>query len=293
MQEVAAVERSIIDVMLQQYDSFTTAEKKIVDYVTTHQRESQYISITELSAACNVAISTVSVFCRKLRLAGFNDFKIELARADIMVSPGHSAGDGDTEIRPGDTTSEMVRKVLANCRGALRRTAQMLDETVVDRAAGWMQAAGQVIFAGVCGGAQAARTAAMSFALLSPKGKLADEPSAIAAAAAGLGKDDVFICLEDGDSDGVRRLEQLVQEAGARFVLVTGHGYSPAAEGADALLICGAEEPGGRSLIGQQMTRLLLLEILFRRFAMLSPESCGDHGEKVRQILEQQGLALG
>ena len=60
MQEVVKMERSIIDVMLQQYDSFTTAEKKIVDYVTTHQKESQYISITELSAACNVAISTVS-----------------------------------------------------------------------------------------------------------------------------------------------------------------------------------------------------------------------------------------
>ena len=54
------VDRSITDVLLMQYESFTASEKKIVDYVLSHQRESQHMSITELSAACSVAISTVS-----------------------------------------------------------------------------------------------------------------------------------------------------------------------------------------------------------------------------------------
>lgn len=292
MQEVVKMERSIIDVMLQQYDSFTTAEKKIVDYVTTHQKESQYISITELSAACNVAISTVSVFCRKLRLSGFNDFKIELARADIMVSPGRSAGEEDAEIRPGDTTSEMVRKVLANSRGSLRRTAQMLDETAVDQAAAWMQAAGQVVFAGVGNGGQAARTAALAYGLLSPKGKAADEPTAISIALAGLSEGDVVIYLEDGGADDVRRAEKLAKGALARFVLITSHAYSPAAEEADALLVCGAEEPGGRSLLGQQMTRLLLLEVLLKRYAMLAPEACSQYGDRVTKALDQEKISL-
>ena len=77
------MEKNILAQMLQEYDSFTRSERKIVDYVLEHQKETQYISITDLSAECEVAVSTVSLFCRKLRLAGFNDFKLELARAAL------------------------------------------------------------------------------------------------------------------------------------------------------------------------------------------------------------------
>ena len=76
-----SVERNILAQMMREYDSFTRSERKIVDYVLEHQKETQYISITDLSNQCGVAVSTVSLFCRKLKLAGFNDFKLELARA--------------------------------------------------------------------------------------------------------------------------------------------------------------------------------------------------------------------
>ena len=79
------MDKSIVDIMLLQYDSFTAAEKKIVDYVLSHQKESQYISITELSAACNVAISTVSVFCRKLKLSGATELSSGRLRPNISV----------------------------------------------------------------------------------------------------------------------------------------------------------------------------------------------------------------
>lgn len=75
--------KDIIALMLQEYERFTRSERKITDYVLEHQEETQYISITDLSAHCGVAVSTVSLFCRKLKLAGFNDFKLELARAAL------------------------------------------------------------------------------------------------------------------------------------------------------------------------------------------------------------------
>ena len=72
------MEKNIVALMLQEYENFTRSERKIADYVLEHQKETQYISITDLSAVCDVAVSTISVFCRKLKLAGFNDFKLEL-----------------------------------------------------------------------------------------------------------------------------------------------------------------------------------------------------------------------
>ena len=74
--------------------------------------------------------------------------------------------------------------------------------------------------------------------------------------------------------------------------MITSHAYSPAAEEADALLVCGAEEPGGRSLLGQQMTRLLLLEVLLKRYAMLAPEACSQYGDRVTKALDQEKISL-
>ena len=113
------MDRSITDVLLMQYESFTASEKKSVDYVLSHQRESQHMSITELSAACSVAISTVSVFCRKLKLAGFNDFKLELARANMLAHPQAGSME-ETEVLQGDSletvlkTSQLLRYSLDN-----------------------------------------------------------------------------------------------------------------------------------------------------------------------------------
>ena len=42
--------KDIIALMLQEYGRFTRAERKIADYVLEHQEETQYISITDLSA---------------------------------------------------------------------------------------------------------------------------------------------------------------------------------------------------------------------------------------------------
>ena len=43
------MERNILAQMMREYDSFTRSERKIVDYVLEHQKETQYISITDVS----------------------------------------------------------------------------------------------------------------------------------------------------------------------------------------------------------------------------------------------------
>ena len=43
-----------------EYYNLTTAEKKAADYVLSHQRKAQDMSITELAAASGVAEATVS-----------------------------------------------------------------------------------------------------------------------------------------------------------------------------------------------------------------------------------------
>ena len=64
-----------------EYYNLTPAEKKAADYVLSHQRKTQDMSITELAAASGVAEATVSRFCRRLGCKGYNAFRLAIANS--------------------------------------------------------------------------------------------------------------------------------------------------------------------------------------------------------------------
>ena len=67
-----------------EYYNLTAAEKKAADYVLSHQRKTQDMSITELAAASGVAEATVSRFCRRLGCKGYNAFRLAIANSSAQ-----------------------------------------------------------------------------------------------------------------------------------------------------------------------------------------------------------------
>ena len=161
--------KDIIALMIQEYERFTRSERKIADYVLEHQEETQYVSITDLSAQCGVAVSTVSLFCRKLKLAGFNDFKLELARAALPARAAFS--EPGSEITEGDSAAAVMGKVLSAVQDALNNAYHMLSEQEIIRAADLLRRAGQVVCLGQGNHSVVALAAWAQFSTTSPKFK--------------------------------------------------------------------------------------------------------------------------
>ena len=61
------------------YPHLTKAEKKVADYVLSNPKESLYMSITDLAAACEVGETTVFRFCKSMKLKGYQEFRIQLS----------------------------------------------------------------------------------------------------------------------------------------------------------------------------------------------------------------------
>ena len=80
-----------------EYYNLTPAEKKAADYVLSHQRKTQDMSITELAAASGVAEATVSRFCRRLGCKGYNAFRLAIANS-IAQRPEQDAFVGTVEF---------------------------------------------------------------------------------------------------------------------------------------------------------------------------------------------------
>ena len=109
------------------YYQLTTAEKKVADYVLLHTWETQYMSISELAEACDVAEATVSRFCRRLRFSGYSGFKLALANTPQSSTP-RLTGD----IAPDDSVEELLEKLRTAHIDALDQTMRLLAPGALD-----------------------------------------------------------------------------------------------------------------------------------------------------------------
>ena len=112
---------NIFETISSQYFQLTNSEKKVADYVLRHRIDVQYMSISELAEECTVADATISRFCRRLGLTGYNAFKLELAKAS-MTRDSHRADAAILQESSG--FHAMCKKLLGENVAVLEQTIQ-------------------------------------------------------------------------------------------------------------------------------------------------------------------------
>lgn len=280
--------KNLIAQMLQEYETFTRAERKIADYALEHQEETQYISITDLSSRCGVAVSTVSLFCRKLGLAGFNDFKLEMARATL---PTRSVlGGPGGEIALEDTPPAVMGKVLSSMQDTLNNAYHMLTEREVARVADLLHRAGQVVCLGQGNHAVVALAAWAQFSTASPKFKTIQDSHMQMVILSTLSEGDAVLYFSySGATHELLEAVEVIRSRGARLVLVTRYPNSPASAYADAVLLCGPnEQPFQFGSTSALVAQLYVVEVLVNEFIRRDPEAAEQHRCAVGKALTQK-----
>ena len=284
------MEKSILDQLREEYESLTGAEKKIADFILTNQWECQGLGIAELSGECGVAVSTVSVFCRKLGLGGFNDFKIELARANTLSSGHRPAALNNTEPERGDSTADVMRKACVRSQEILSRSHHMLSPEQVDRAVELLRSAAQVLVLGQGNHSAIAALTWAQFSRTSPKFKTITDSHYQTIALSTLTKNDVVLYFSfTGSTVEIMDAVDMIRKAGAKLILVTRFGHSPATEFADAVLISGADE--GPMEFGSSdalISQLYVVEALLGCYQLRCADSAAERRLVGKEILQKR-----
>ena len=280
--------KDIIALMIQEYERFTRSERKIVDYVLEHQEETQYVSITDLSAQCGVAVSTVSLFCRKLKLAGFNDFKLELARAALPARAAFS--EPGSEITEGDSAAAVMGKVLSAVQDALNNAYHMLSEQEIIRAADLLRRAGQVVCLGQGNHSVVALAAWAQFSTTSPKFKTIQDSHMQTVVLSTLAEGDAVLYFSySGATHELLEAVEVIRNRGGKLILVTRYPNSPASAYADAVLLCGPnEQPFQFGSTSALIAQLYVVEALLSEFIRRNPESAEGSRRSVGKALTQK-----
>ena len=272
----------ILERIRASYYQFTTAERRVADFVLAKHRQVQFMSITQLAEECGTAEATVSRFCRSLKLKGFNAFKIELARCSGTDAAPRQEGPVSM-----DTLSGRVRESGRMVVEAVQRTMDLMDLKQITRAVEIIEQAPTVLCLGSGGSMIMALDCAHLFSTVSPKFcAVSDAHMQISAVATMDPKGVILLFSYSGATTGGLQILELARQRGIRTVLITRFQKSPAAKLADVVLRCGSNEsPFQFGSVQAKVAQLVVVDAIFQEYCLRNRESCQESIQAIASAL--------
>jgi DNA-binding MurR/RpiR family transcriptional regulator len=256
------------DILLQirsRYNTLTKAEKKVADYILADPRSMLYLSITDLAEACGVGDTSVFRFCRDLDLKGYQAFKMAVAQSVSADDEAPKTPGNDTEA---DSLTDMIRKMLNTCVGALKETSDLISGQQIAEAVRWMADAAHIHFYGVGASMITALDGYHKFMRILPKASMTIDSHLQAMSAALLTEKDLAIIVSySGSTKDTVEIARIAKSRGARVICITRFIKSPLTSFSDLTLLCGANEgPYQGGSMSARIAQMFLLDVLYMAY---------------------------
>lgn len=275
------------------YYRLTTSEKKVADYILSNKTQVQFMSISELAEESGVAEATVSRFCRRLNLRGYNAFRLALAKATAGGSQDAYMAEGlEGEISESDTLADLCCKLYAAHTAALSQTKNLVRPEQIAQAVSLMADAERVYCMGQGGSMIIAEEAWHLFSTISPHFFAVADSHLQASAAALTGPRDVLLIFSySGSTKDLVDLMGLARDNGAKVILITRFAKSPGSASADVVLQCGSNEgPLQLGSVSARMAQLYLIDVLFNELFRRNTKEAHRCQERIANALVDKHL---
>ena len=282
--------QSVLEKISSEYYSLTASEKKTADYVLSHLNETQFMLISELADASNVAEATITRFCRRLGYKGYNAFKLAIANTYAQRKQFDNPLSG--EIADEDSPEDIGRKLFAAHTEAMRQTMDTLSPDAVRRAADLLEAAEKVLCMGQGGSMLMANEAAHLFSTATNKFFAVSDAHVQAMTATMMSDRDAILFFSySGATLAMMETLKLARERGGKIVLVTRFPNSPGSALADVVLqIGGNETPLQAGSVSARIAQMYLLDVLFSEFSRRNLEVCRQNRKRIADALADKHL---
>ena len=264
---------NILESITAQYHSLTRSGKKLADYIFAHTGEAQYFSISTLAENSGVSEASITRFCHGLGLAGYNDFKLALAKTDHVTDMGELS-DSPQGIASEDSLNTIFQKIHKASVLSLNETLELLDEDAINKAVDLLVQADRVCF-GNGGSMVMAMEAWARFSTATSRFvHVSDSHMQIMNTALATSRDVLLVFSYSGSTKDMEDTLQIAREHGVSIILVTHYPNSRAAQFADVVLLCGYNEgPLQSGSMPAKVGQLLLIDCLFYGFCRRNPEA--------------------
>jgi len=284
---------NILDSISNQYSAMTRSSKKLSDYIFSNKSMVQYMSITSLAEASGVSEATITRFCRGLGLAGYNEFKLALARVDQNAAPSDMLAPVEGEAGAEANGFETIcRKLYQADMTALSETLDLMNPDSTAKAVALLVKARRIFCFGQGGSNVMAKEAWARFSTASPQFIHIEDSHMQAMAASLCTPEDVILFFSySGSTRDMLDVLRPAKNGGASIILITHFSNSPAASLSDVILLCGStESPLQSGSIAAKIGQMFIIDYLFNIYCLQNPELCSKASEATAQATARKLL---
>lgn len=265
---------NILESITAQYHSLTRSGKKLADYIFAHTGEAQYFSISTLAENSGVSEASITRFCHGLGLAGYNDFKLALAKTDHVTDMGELS-DSPQGIASEDSLNTIFQKIHKGRVLSLNETLELLNEDAINKAVESSGAGGPGFCFGNGGSMVMAMEAWARFSTATSRFvHVSDSHMQIMNTALATSRDVLLVFSYSGSTKDMEDTLQIAREHGVSLILVTHYPNSRVPSLQNVVLLCGYNEgPLQSGSIPAKVGQLLLIDCLFYGFCRRNPEA--------------------
>ncbi len=245
---------------------FSKMEAKLADYILADPNYVLTLSISELARNCGVSLATVTRFCRRLSLNGYQEFRLELMKS-VSVIQGLDLNDPQ-DVTMEDSVPELISKVNIIHQQALANSMTALDPEQVSRAVALMENAQSVHFVGCGRMLLTAMNAKIQFMQISNKFHCDSDPVFQILNSSLMTEDNVCVIFSySGATRDIIDIAAMAKSKGAKIIAVTRYGQSPLVELSDVVLICGVTEgPEQAGSAAAQIGMIYIIDVLYTEY---------------------------
>lgn len=270
---------TVIGRITSQMGNFSTANKKIAEYVIGHKQDTGFASVTTLSALADVSKASVVRFAQALGFDGFNQFR-QAVQEELkqQLSPYDNVLFNDLDL---ESKKEQLKKLADNELTNLEKTLAELDVSVVMDVVEHMGTAKKIFVSGFGGNGPMAKKFIHSLKIVTGK-RIEQVTGAVSDFSPVLGsleKDDVvFIMTLPTYSAENFPLADYVKKHKGFLCLLTESPKCPLYNQADAVILC---ESNSLTLANSYVAITAIIQILTDMFFLY----CKEEGIRSVQII--------
>lgn len=247
-------------------NEFTKAERKVAEYTLNNTENVPYMVINDLANACGVGETSIFRFCKKLKLAGYQEFRLKISSClygDNVLRPTNSG-----VINIDDPINEVADKIYSSYILSLKETKLLLNESGVDKAVDLLINAKRIFIYGVGSSGIMALDTVNKFIRITPKVFALSDSHLQIIQASILDEEDVAIFFSySGNTRDTIEVAKLVKGCGAKTIGISKFKCSEFSNYMDIVLLCGAkEDPLQGGSLAAKMSQIYLVDILYTEY---------------------------
>lgn len=220
--------KSLIDWIFAEYNSFFEAEKKIASYILNNPKNVVDMTIAEVAEKSGASEATVSRFCKRCNMKGFHHLKITLAKELVESKKEELSPSGDVDQ---SNISRSLQNILSNKIDELNQTISNINEDKLKEVLSLLSNARTVQFAAVGNTIPVAMDGAYKFNQIGIPSVANTIWETQIAYSYNLSEDDVIILISNsGASKRLITVAEVAKKNGSKTIAITNSENSPLAK---------------------------------------------------------------